>query len=141
MAEPILTDDLRKDLKKTFKRLKDDVVLAVFTDNSKNSEYNKIAIQMMKEFAEVDKRLKLQMHSLGDEASKKYNVTRSPTILVNPDRYNIRFTGAPLGEEGRTFVLALIMASTGLGLISEGAVERLKGLKEKRHVRIFVSPT
>lgn len=139
--EKILTDQLRDEVRKGFKQLKDDVVLAVFTKKGVNDPYNDILTELIKEIAELDKRIKPEFHKIGDTASKKYGVTRSPTLLVSPDKYSIRFTGAPLGEEGQTLMMSIIMASIGQALISEDSKLRLKGLKEKRHLMIFTSPT
>ena len=66
-----------------------------------------------KALAELTDRLKVTYHTVGDELSVKRNVTRSPSILIAPDTYRIRYTGAPVGEEGRSFLVALMMASTG----------------------------
>ncbi len=46
-----------------------------------------------------------------------------------------------MGEEGRSFIMALLMVSTGKTFVSDDSRQRLKRLKEKRHVRVFVSPT
>jgi thioredoxin reductase (NADPH) len=96
---------------------------------------------LIKEIAEVDKRIKPEFHKVGDAASKKYGVTRSPTLLVTPDKYSIRFTGAPLGEEGQSLIMSIMMASIGQSVVSDDSRLRLKKLKEKRHVLIFTSPT
>lgn len=137
----ILTQQMKDDVKKGFSQLKEDVVLMVFTKKGVNDPYNEMLTALIKEIAEVDARVKPEFHKAGDAASEKYSVTRSPTLLVSPDRYNIRFTGAPLGEEGRTLIMSIIMASTGRGAISEDSRDRLGRLKDKRHVRIFTSPT
>jgi thioredoxin reductase (NADPH) len=51
------------------------------------------------------------------------------------------FRGAPLGEEGRTLVMSMILASTGQGALKESSVKKLQKLDERRLVKIFVSPT
>jgi thioredoxin reductase (NADPH) len=139
--EKILTDQLKDEVRKGFTQLKDDVVLAVFTKKGVNDPYNDVIIKLIKEIAEVDKRIKPEFHKVGDAASKKYGVTRSPTLLVTPDKYSIRFTGAPLGEEGQSLIMSIMMASVGQSVVSEDSRLRLKKLKEKRHVLIFTSPT
>jgi thioredoxin reductase (NADPH) len=137
----ILTDQLKAEVKKGFKQLKDDVVLAVFIKKGVNDPYNDVLTKLINEIAEVDKRIKPEFHKVGDAASKKYGVTRSPTLLVSPDKYSIRFTGAPLGEEGSTLIMSIIMASMGQVSMSDDSRLRLKRLREKRHVMIFTSPT
>jgi thioredoxin reductase (NADPH) len=53
----------------------------------------------------------------------------------------MRYTGAPLGEEGRSLLIAILMASTGRSILTAPSMERLAGLKEKRDIQVFVTPT
>jgi thioredoxin reductase (NADPH) len=141
MEKEILTADMRSTLKENFKLLRDPVTLLLFTKEGVNDQYNGIARELITEIAGLEQKLRAEFHTVGDEASKQYGVHRSPTLLIEPEKYRIRFTGAPLGEEGRTLVLAIIMASTGQPAVTEDSMERLKHVAEKRHVRVFVSPT
>ena len=142
MDKPIVTEEVKRDLLESFKKLEEPVTLAVFTKDGVNDQYNKIATQIITEIAAVDKRLSVEFHSIGDEYAQKHNVLRSPTILIAPERFHIRFTGAPLGEEGRSLVMALILASSSkAGVLSPASMKKLEGLDAKRHVTVFVSPT
>jgi thioredoxin reductase (NADPH) len=142
MEKPIVTDEVKKDLKENFKHLKEPVAIAVFTKDGVNDQYNRIARQLISEVAAVDERVSAEFHNIGDEASERYDVKRSPTILIAPDRYRIRFTGTPLGEEGRTLVLSIILASTSKApMLSPGFPEKMPEVNGKRDVRVFVSPT
>lgn len=141
MAEQILTPDMEEILKESFSYLKDEVRFLLFARKGSNDQFNSIATGLVKELAKIEGKIKAEFHEVGGEASRKYKVERSPTLLIAPDRYAIRFTGAPLGEEGRSLVLATIMASTGKSMLTEESKKKLKKLKEKRHVRVFVSPT
>ncbi len=141
MAEPILNEAIIQDLKKTFEQLDAEVTVAVFTKKGENDQYNELAVQIITEIAGVDKRIKPEMHEIGDEDSKRYGVTSSPSLLICPDKYRIMFRGAPLGEEGRTLVMSLIMASTGQGAIREPSIKKLQKLNDRRQVKVFVSPT
>lgn len=133
---------MRKVLKDTFaKNLKDPVVVMIFTQEGQNDQYNAVAVDLLKEMSEVDGRIKVSLHKIGDAESKKYNVMRSPTVLIGPDKYNIRFTGAPLGEEGRTLIMSLIMASNNAPFLTPASIAKIKGLNEKREVMVFVSPS
>lgn len=148
MDEKVLTKDVRKILKESFVQLHDNVRIVVFTKKGENDHYNKFAVGLTAEISELDGRLKAEFYEIGGPESKKYRVERSPTILINPDRYEVRFTGAPAGEEGRSFITAIIMASSGNTVLSKQSKERLKGLREPgdgpaepKRVRIFTSPT
>lgn len=141
MEKKILTPDMRKDLKESFAVLKEPVTVMIFSKTAVNEQFNELAVELLQEIAEAEPRIKVELHTVGDEASKKYAVERSPTLLVAPEKYSIRFTGAPLGEEGRTLIMALLMASAGQPALAAGSLKRLEKLTERRHVRVFVSPT
>jgi len=141
MAEPILNEAIIKDLKKSFEQLDSEVTVAVYTKKGLNDQYNEITVQLITEIAGVDGRIKPEFHKIGDEDSKRYGVTSSPTLLISPEKYRIMLRGAPLGEEGRTLVMSLIMASTGQGAIREPSIKKLQKLEDSRQVKVFVSPT
>ena len=141
MAEPILNEAIIQDLKKSFEQLDAEITVAVFTKKGLNDQYNELTVQLITEIAGVDKRIKPEFHDIGDEDSKRYGVTSSPTLLICPDKYRIMFRGAPLGEEGRTLIMSIIMASKGQGSIRETSIKKLQKLDDRRQVKIFVSPT
>ena len=142
MDNPIINDEVKKDLRKSFESLENPVTISVFTKDGVNDQYNRIAIQLITEVAAVDDRINADFHSIGGKESQEHGVQRSPTILIAPDRYRIRFTGTPLGEEGRTLVMSIILASSSkVNVLSPESTKRLHELKEKRQARVFVSPT
>jgi len=83
----------------------------------------------------------VNFNSIGDEKANKYGITRSPTVMFSPERYKIRYTGAPIGEEGRSFIQTLLRVSLGESTLSTGSKEKLALLKEKRDVQVFVTLT
>ncbi len=141
MEQEIITEDIKKILRETFRGLREEVAIEVFTKSGTNDTFNGIAVGLVKAMAGLSDKIRPRFYSLDDEIAGSRNVRRSPTVLIEPDRYSVRYTGAPVGEEGRSFIMALLMASTGKTFISEDSIRRLKRLKDKRHVRVFVSPT
>lgn len=137
----LITEEIKNILKDAFKELKDPVLIEVYTKNGVNDLFNELAVNLTKIMPDLSDKIKVNYYKIGDETSKKKEINRSPTILIAPDKYNIRYTGAPVGEEGRSFVMAIIMASTGHTLFSDDSRKRLGRLKDKRNVRVFVSPT
>jgi thioredoxin reductase (NADPH) len=139
----ILPDDVKQAIRETFQQgLTTDVAIEVYTKAGQNDQFNEAAVSLIKSLAGLSDKLKASFHAVGDELSVKRNVTRSPSILIAPDRYRIRYTGAPLGEEGRSFIVALMMASTGKPLLTEPSMKKIaEGLREKRDIQVFVSPT
>jgi len=143
MAQELIPDDVKQTVKETFREtLKEDVVIEVFTEHGRNDQFNEAAVALVKAIAPLSEKLKATFHTIGDEQSVKRSVTRSPSILIAPDKYRIRFTGAPMGEEGRSFLTAIVMASTGKPLLSGPSVKQIsEQLHEKRDIQVFVSPT
>jgi thioredoxin reductase (NADPH) len=144
MAEQeLIPDDVKQAIKETLlDGLKEDVVLEVYTKPGQNDQFNEAAVALVKAIADLSDKLKASFHTIGDEQSIKRNVTRSPTVLVAPDKYRMRYTGAPVGEEGRSFLVSILMASNGKTILTEGALAKIKDqLREKRDIQVFVSPT
>ncbi|GBE31172.1 MAG TPA: hypothetical protein ENH07_08925 [Nitrospirae bacterium] len=139
--EEILSSDVRKNLKKEFSALSGNVRLVAFTTKGLNDRFNDIAVKICEEFSGLNDKISFEHRDLGSDEAKKSGIDSSPVILFNPDKYNIRFMGAPIGEEGRSFVATIMMVSTGNGVLSKPSIERLKELKEPRDVIIFVTPT
>jgi len=119
--------------------LNNTVVLEVFTQEKQNDQYNLLTIHFLQELKELSDKIIVHMNQVGDEKSKKYQITRSPTILLNPDEYNIRYIGAPLGEEGRSFIEAILMVSKKQSGLSQVAKNLLADLKEQRYIQVFVT--
>lgn len=138
----LIPEDVKKVIKETFlKELKDDVFLEVYTKQGVNDQFNQATVALVSVFSELSKKIWVNFYTLGDEQSKKRGIDRSPTVLISPERYRIRYTGAPVGEEGRSFLLAIMMASTGVSILSQSALKRLASLTDRRHIQVFVSPT
>ncbi len=139
--EVLIQEDSRKVLRGDFAQLSDPVALLLFTDDSENKPFNVFVRKLVSELVEISDKVKPVFEDLGGAAAAKHGITRTPTLLLQPEKYRIRFIGAPAGEEARTLVLSLIMASTGKTILSDQAKARLADLKEPRNVKIFVSPT
>jgi thioredoxin reductase (NADPH) len=143
MAQELIPDDVKNVIKETFfKELKDDVIIEVYTKTGRNDQFNEATVSLMQALAGLSDKLKVSYQNIGDEKSVQRNVTRSPTVLIAPDKYRIRYTGAPVGEEGRSFLVAIMMASTNTPILSEPSIKKITDqLREKRDIQVFVSPT
>jgi thioredoxin reductase (NADPH) len=143
MAQELIPDDVQQTIQEMLREtLKEDVVIEVFTERGRNDQFNEAAVGLVKALAPLSEKLKVTYHAIGDEQSVKRGVTRSPSILIAPDKYRIRYTGAPMGEEGRSFLTAIMMVSAGKPLLSEPSIRQItEQLHEKRDIQVFVSPT
>lgn len=139
--DALISADSRKILQREFGQLQEPVSIILFTGGKENQPFNEYSLKLLTELAEITEKIRPRFEELGGDLAKKYGVTRTPTLLVQPERYDIRFTGAPVGEEARTLMITLLMASTGRTILTSEARQRLADLKDKRSIKVFVSPT
>jgi thioredoxin reductase (NADPH) len=139
--EPLISKDSGKTIKKELDSLKDPVNILVFTSEEVNKPFNEFSIKLLNELSGISDKILTKFETIGSELSKIYDITASPTLLIQPDKYNIRLSGAPAGEELPTFLLTLLMASAGTTILSDTSKARLEDLKDKRNIKVFVSPT
>ncbi|WP_243359386.1 FAD-dependent oxidoreductase [Fundidesulfovibrio terrae] len=136
-----LPEKSREQLRELFKELVHPVNLHLFTLKGTNDLFNEFLSRFVDDLAFLEPRIKVHRHTVGDDASRSHKVTYSPTVLVEPERYHIRFVGAPMGEEGRSFLEALLLTSKRASGLSDESKSVLETLEEEREVKVFVSPT
>lgn len=137
----LLPENSRRYLEELFQTLPGDVSLVVLTKEGVNDPYNLFCHQFVSDLARISPKIKPEFTTLDSETGRRHDVSRSPTILVQPETYRIRFTGAPAGEEGKALIEAILLASSGNSGLSETSGRFLDELREPRHVQVFVSPT
>ena len=139
--ETLISEETKKVLIKEFGLMQEPVTIVAVLSDEQNKPFNDYCSRLLKELASLTDKIIPVFEGPGGDAAKKYGVTRTPTMLIQPEQYTIRLTGAPAGEEARSFLLAVVMASTGQTVLSDASKHRLTGLKEPRNIRVFVSPT
>jgi thioredoxin reductase (NADPH) len=130
-----------RQLRQTFENMPNDIPLYLFAGAGPGDVFVDSCRQIIRAFRELTTRITLKEFPLGHELAMKWNVESSPTLLIDPDRYNIRWLGAPMGEEGRSFLEAMIMIGLGKSDISDQSRPVIERITEPRHIKIFVSPT
>lgn len=136
-----LPEDVRKQLLKTFEGLKATVTLEVFTQPGVNDEFSDYMVKFCTDLARLTDKIQVKGFEIPSARAGELGVTASPTMCINPDEYHIRFLGAPLGEEGKAFITAVVLVSLGMHGLSEVSLPILEELKEERLAQVFVSPT
>ncbi len=136
-----LPEDQRTALASYLAEFKDVVPVHLFTKSGRNEAYAEFARNLMRDIVRLTDKITLTEHRDDDAASATFAVEHFPTLLVDPEKHSIRFTGAPAGEEGQAFLHALMMVSTANSHLSPGAREILAELSEPRRVKVFVCPT
>jgi thioredoxin reductase (NADPH) len=128
-------------LRKTFEEMPHDIPLLLFADRGADNVFAQAARQVIRAFRELSPRITLKEYDLTHELARKHQVTSSPTLIIAPDRYSIRWLGAPMGEEARTFLELLLLVGTGKSSLSEQSAKVIRRIDSPRRVKVFVSPT
>jgi thioredoxin reductase (NADPH) len=136
-----LPEDAKQVLLERFQVLKEKVVLEVFTAKKQENPFDGLTVTFAQALGALTDKIEVHLNTIGDKKSKDYQVTRSPTVLLQPQRYKLRYTGAPFGEEGRSFIEAIILISRNESNLSAASKKIITKLKEKRHIQVFVTLT
>ena len=128
-------------LKATFEQLPNDIMLYLFTAKGHEDAFTHANRQVIRAFRELSARITLREFDLDHELAGKYNITSSPTLLIAPDNYSIRWLGAPMGEEARTLLETLILVGLGQSHLSDQSLNVIKKIDSARNIKVFVSPT
>ncbi len=139
--EEFISENTRKVLREELSRMQGTVNIVAVISDGQNRPFNDFSRKLLAELAALTDKIRPQIVEPESGTAKKYEATRTPTLLIGPEHYSIRFTGAPAGEEARTFLLSVIMAASGTTMLSDASRRRLSELKEKRNIKVFVSPT
>ncbi len=139
--DTILNKTVQEQLQIVFQQLPRNIPLYLFTQVGNNDLFNQAARQLIRAFREITPKIEFKEYDLNHDLAKKWDVFRSPTILFDPERYPIRWLGAPMGEEGRTFLEALLLIGMAKSNLSDQALHVLDKIESKRDLKVFVSPT
>jgi thioredoxin reductase (NADPH) len=129
-------------LRAKFESLPYEIPLYHFVQRGMDDVFSKANRQIVCAFQQLTDKISFREYYLDHEFAKKWQVDRSPTLLIAPDRYHIRWLGAPIiGDEVRIFLKTLVLVGIGNGQLSDQAVKVMKRLDSPRKVRVFVSST
>jgi thioredoxin reductase (NADPH) len=128
-------------LRATFAQMPNTIPLLLFTEKSRDDVFAQANRQVIRAFRELTDKITLHEYDLSHEKARQHNVTVSPTLVIAPDQYNIRWIGAPMGEEARTFLELLLLVGSGNSNASEQSLKVLERIDTPRHVKVFISPS
>ncbi len=130
-----------KQLRQTFEKMPNDIPLYLFVGHEQDDVFVQACRQVIRAFRELTPRITVKEFYLDHEMAAKWHVESSPTLLIDPDNYNIRWMGAPMGEEGRSFLEAMILVGMGESGLSDQSRPVVQRIDSPRDIKIFVSPT
>ena len=134
-------EDFMRQLGQTFEKLPFDIPIYMFMRQGEDNVFTQTNRQIVRAFRELSSKVTFREHYLDHELARKWNVDRSPSLLIAPERVNIRWLGAPLGEEGRIFLETLIFVGMGKSNLNEQTVKVLEKIDSPRNIKVFVSAT
>lgn len=140
-SEEILLEQAGARLKALFKDMPLKIPVYLFKKTDKEDIFSQASSQVIRTLQKISDKIILHEYEANNKLAKKWNITHLPTILFDPGKYDIRWLGAPIGEEGRTLIEALLMLGYGTANLSEQSRKIAEKIKEKRRMKLFVSPT
>jgi thioredoxin reductase (NADPH) len=140
-AAAVNQDQFMRQLKQTFEKLPYEIPLYMFVERGRDDVFAQTNRQIVRAFRDLTSKITFREHQMDHELARKWGVDRSPTLLIAPERVNIRWIGAPLGEEGRTFLETLIFVGLGKSNLNDQTLKVLKKIDTPRRVKVFVSAT
>jgi thioredoxin reductase (NADPH) len=130
---------VQMELSRILSGLKHEIPVLLFTQGGKNDVFNDAARQALRFFRQLTDKIVLREFDLSHQKAQQMGIDHSPTLVFDPDRHNVRWLGAPLGEEGRIFLEVLLRIGTGKSDLSEAAMDVLQRIDQPRQVKVFVS--
>jgi thioredoxin reductase (NADPH) len=124
-----------------FEKMPNDINLLLFTSPNKNEPFNQAARQVIRLLRKMTSKITLHEFDISHKEAREMNVEHTPALIINPGRYKIRWYGAPVGEETRTLVEAVIMLGYGETHLSKDSKNILERITSPRNIKLFVSPT
>ncbi|MGW8186721.1 MAG: FAD-dependent oxidoreductase, partial [Desulfobacterales bacterium] len=140
-AAAVNQDQFMRQLKETFEKLPNEIPIYMFVERGRDDIFSQTNRQIVRAFRELTSKISFREHDLDHELARKWEVDRSPSLLIAPERVNIRWIGAPLGEEGRIFLETLIFVGLGKSNLNDQTLNVLKKIDTPRRVKVFVSAT
>lgn len=130
-----------KQLRQTFASFTHDIPLYLFAQPGKNDVFADACRQIVRAFRELTPKITLKEFGLDHELAAKWGVTSTPTLVIDPEHYHVRWLGAPMGEEGRSFLEAMLLMGMGQSGLSDQSEKVLQQIEQPRMIKVFVSPT
>ena len=131
------------------KEMEDEVRILLFkSDDKSRCEYCDITEEVLKEVAEIDNRIKVEVYDVDDDeaVAEKFNIKgRVPAIVfLTKDGVDkgVRYFGIPSGHEFSTVIQNIISFSKGANPdLSEASKNKISQIDRPVEILVFVTPT
>jgi thioredoxin reductase (NADPH) len=139
LSEKAIIERAQEKMRTLFAEMPQDVPLVLFSRFDSQDIFTKAIKEIVRAIQKFTPKVNLKEYELNHKLARKWGVDHSPTLLFDPDHFHIRWQGAPLGEEGRAFVEALVMMGYRKSNASEQSKKILARVRSKREIKLFVS--
>ncbi len=148
MAENLLDENIRNQVREVFQDLKADVEVLYFGSNG-DCQTCADTHQLLQEVTSLSDKLNLSVYELDrdTEIAKKYHVDKAPGIVIAAKDgdsvidYGVRYAGIPAGHEFSSLIHDLLLVSGRDSGLSPATRKALKGISSKIFMQVFVTPT
>ncbi|AKI98105.1 protein disulfide oxidoreductase [Kosmotoga pacifica] len=144
MAEKLLNDEIRTQVKEILSEMQGKVKILFFNSES-NCDYCSTVEALISELVEITDMINYEKHELNSEEAEKYDVKMAPAlVLLTPDGEDkgVRFYGIPSGHEFGTLLQDIVSFSKGATPeLSPESIEKLSGIDKPVEIKVFVTPT
>jgi thioredoxin reductase (NADPH) len=127
------------EITKMFAGIERQIPIFLFTHPGENDIFTEAAKQALRFFRQVTDTIVLREFDLQHETARKMEALHSPTLIFDPEHYNIRWLGAPMGEEGRIFLEILLLIGRQASGVNDNSRKVLEKIDIPRNVKVFVS--
>lgn len=138
-GEEAQIEQAQREIERLFQNIENEIPVILFAQPGINDVFNDAARQGLRFFRQMTDKITLKEYHLDHELAQQWHVSHSPTLFLAPETYQIRWLGAPLGEEGRIFLEALLLIGTGESNLNQQSREVIARLDQPRNVKVFVS--
>lgn len=144
LPEKLIDEESAKALGEVFSRLQNNVELCLLESPGAEDIYTRFNRQIARELAECSGKIRVIASGSASADTKDAGALQQrPMIVIRPvgGQPVLHMLGAPLGEEGKVLVQAVLVAGKAGSGLSSGARSALANLKGKREILVFGTGT
>jgi thioredoxin reductase (NADPH) len=130
-----------RQLQDAFGRMPDNIHVYLFFQRGKEDVFVDANRQVLRAFRELTDKIIFREYYLDHELAAKWGVSDGPTLLIAPEKFRIRWVGAPMGEEARTLLETFLLVGSGKSGLSDQSRRVIEKIDSPRHIKVFVSPS
>lgn len=144
MAERLLNDEIRKQVKEILSEMKGKVKILFFNSDS-NCDYCSTVEGLIGELTEITDQIEFERHELDSKKASELGIKMAPAlVLLTPDGKDkgVRFYGIPSGHEFGTLLQDILSFSkNAVAELSPESLEKLSKIDKPVDIKVFVTPT